>query len=108
MMRLLRVVGVIILAIVIVGVGLYLLRGVNAERKALEQVIQRQEAQLKEKEMKIQELEAQLQALQKEQVLKERRIAVLRKKREQIHTPQDMSELVDRLRKLGYQDVRVR
>jgi len=100
--RLLKVVGVIVLVGVIGGGFLYLMRGVNAEKKALEQVIRRQEEQLKEKEQRIQELESQLEVLRKEQVLRERKIVELKRKRQEIRPPQNEGELVDRLKKLGY------
>jgi peptidoglycan hydrolase CwlO-like protein len=101
--RWLRVVLVIVLVGIFVAGFLYFKRGLNAEKKALEQVIQRQEAQLKEKEMKIQELEAQLQELQKEQVLQERKIAELKKRRQEIKPPQTAGEVVKRFRELGYE-----
>jgi len=106
-MKWLKVVGVIVLVGAIGGGFLYLMRGVNAEKEALKQVIKRQEEQLKEKEQRIQELEGQLEALQKEQELKEKKIAGLKRKRQEIKPPQSEGELVDRLKKLGY-DVGVR
>jgi TolA-binding protein len=108
MMRWLKVVGVIVLVVIFMGSFLYFWRGVSAERKALEQVIQRQEEQLRERELRIQELERQLEVLRKEQVLRERRIAELRKKRQEIKPPQHEDEVVERFRKLGYEGVRVR
>lgn len=103
MMRWLKVLGVVILICVFVGTFLYFRRGINAEREALKQVIQKQEAQLKEKEMRIQELEVQLQELQKEQVLKERKIAELKRKRQEVKPPQTAGEIVKRFKELGYE-----
>jgi len=105
--RWLEVVLVVVLVGMFVGAFLYFKRGVNAERKALEQVIQRQEEQLRERELRIQELERQLEELRKEQVLRERRIVELRKRRQEIEPPRVGAELVERFRKLGY-EVRVR
>jgi len=99
----LKVLIVVILICVFIGAFLYFKRGMNAEKKALEQVIQRQEVQLKEKELRIQELEAQLQALQKEQVLRERKIVELKKKRQEIKPPRTAGELVKRFKELGYE-----
>jgi len=99
----LKVLLVVVLVGIFVAGFLYFKRGVNAEREALKQVIQRQEAQLKEKELRIQELEAQLQELQKEQVLRERKIVELKKKRQEIKPPQTAGELVKRFKELGYE-----
>ena len=104
----LRILIGLVLVVVIVGVFLYFGKEMNAERKALQQVIQRQEEQLKEKELRVQELERQLEVLRKGQVLRERRIVELRKKRQEVKPPQDEDELVERFRKLGYEGVRVR
>jgi cell division protein FtsB len=93
---------VILIGIFVVGF-LYFKRGINAEKKALEQVIQRQEARLKEKELRIQELEAQLQELQKEQVLREKKIAELKRKKQEIKPPQTAGEVVKRFKELGYE-----
>jgi septal ring factor EnvC (AmiA/AmiB activator) len=103
-----RVLVGVILVVVVVGAFLYYRKEMNAERKALEQVIQRQEEQLREKELRIQELERQLEVLRKEQVFRERRIVELRKKRQEIKPPVDGGEIVERFRKLGYEGVRVR
>jgi peptidoglycan hydrolase CwlO-like protein len=107
MMKWLKVASVVILVGVIVSGFLYFKRGVNAERKALEQVIKRQEGQLKEKDRKIEDLQAQLEALQKEQVLKERKVIELRKRRAEVKPPRSEGEVIERFRKLGY-EVRVR
>jgi cell division protein FtsB len=101
--RWLEVVLVVVLVGMFVGAFLYFKRGVDAERKALEQVIQKYEEQLKERELRIQELERQLEVLRKEQVLRERRIVELRKKRQEIEPPRAEAELVERFRKLGYE-----
>jgi uncharacterized membrane protein YciS (DUF1049 family) len=98
---------VLVLVGVIVGGFLYFKKEMNAERKALEQVIQRQEEQLREKELRIQELGRQLEVLRKEQVLRERRVIELRKRRGEVKPPQNEVELIERFRKLGY-EVRVR
>jgi len=108
MVKWLKVVGIVVLVVVILGGFLYFWRGVNAEREALKQVIKRQEEQLKERELRIQELEEQLRILQKEQVLREKRVAELKRKRQEVKAPQTADELVERLKKLGYEDVRVR
>jgi len=105
--RWLEVVLIVVLVSMFVGAFLYFKKGVNAERKALEQVIQKYEEQLREKELRIQELGRQLEVLRKEQVLRERRVVELRKKRQEIEPPRAEAELVERFRKLGY-EVRVR
>jgi FMN phosphatase YigB (HAD superfamily) len=104
----LKIIGVIVLVGVVGGGFLYLMRGVNAEREALRQVIKRQEEQLREKEQRIQELEDQLEVLRKEQVLREKRAAELKRKRQEVKPPQDTIEVVERLKKLGYEEVRVK
>ena len=104
----LKIIGVIVLVGVVGGGFLYLMRGVNAEREALRQVIKRQEEQLREKEQRIQELEDQLEVLRKEQVLREKRAAELKRKRQEVKPPQDTIEVVERFRKLGYEEVRVK
>jgi len=108
MVKWLKVVGIVVLVVVVMSGFLYFWRGVNAEREALKQVIKRQEEQLRERELRIQELEEQLKILQKEQVLREKRVAELKRKRQEVKSPQTTDELVGRLKKLGYEDVRVR
>jgi Tfp pilus assembly protein PilN len=108
MVKWLKVLGVVVLVVAILGSFLYFWRGVNAEREALKQVIKRQEEQLRERELRIQELEEQLKILQKEQVLREKRVVELKRKRQEVKMPQTADELVGRLKKLGYEDVRVR
>jgi hypothetical protein len=108
MVKWLKVVGVIVLVGVIMGSFLYFWRGVNAEKEALKQVIKRQEEQLRVRELRMQELERQLELLQKEQVLREKRVAELKKKRQEVKPPLTSDELVERLKKLGYEEVKVR
>jgi hypothetical protein len=108
MVKWLKVVGIGVLVVVIIGGLLYFWRGVNAEREALKQVIKRQEEQLRVRELRMQELERQLELLQKEQVLREKRVAELKRKRQEVKLPQTADELVERLRKLGYEEVKVR
>lgn len=107
-MKWLKIIGTVVLVGVVGGGFLYLWRGVNAEKEALKQVIKRQEEQLKENEQRIQELEGQLEVLRKEQVLKEKKIVELKRKRQEIKPPQNEGELIERFRKLGYEEVKVR
>jgi sensor c-di-GMP phosphodiesterase-like protein len=44
-----------------------------------------------------------LQALQREQILRERKIVELKKKRQEIKPPQTAGEIVKRFRELGYE-----
>lgn len=108
MVKWLKVLGAVILIGVIVSGFLYLWRGVNAEREALKQVIKRQEEQLKEKEKRVEEFERQLEVLRREQMLRERRVSELKRKRQEVKSPQTVNEVVERLKKLGYEEVRVR
>jgi len=75
------------------------------ENTILKQALQQQEQMIKQREEQIQRLQEQLNTLQKEQVLRERRIVILRKKREQIQKPQSTDELVKEFEKLGYDAV---
>jgi len=77
------------------------------ENAILKQALQQQEQMIKQKEEQIQRLQEQLKSLQKEQVLREKRIVILRKKREQIQKPQSTDELVKEFEKLGY-EVKIR
>ena len=74
----------------------------HKENTILKQAIQQQEQMIKQREEQIQRLREQLESLQKEQVLRERRIVVLKKKREQIQKPQSIDELVKEFKNLGY------
>jgi len=101
--RWLGVVLVVVLVGMLIGAFLYFKKEVNAEREALKHVIKRQEEQLKEKDRKIEELQGQLEVLQKEQVLRERKVIELKKRRAEVKPPQSEGELIERFRKLGYE-----
>jgi len=104
-MKWVKVAGVVVLVVVIVGCFLYFRKEVNTEKEALKQVIKRQEEQLKEKDRRVEELESQLEVLRREQVLKEKRIVELKKKREQIRKPETADEMVKAFKELGYKAV---
>ncbi len=104
-MKWLKIIGVVVLIMMIVGGFLYLKKEVNAEKEALKQVIKRQEEWVKEKDRRVQELESQLEVLRREQVLREKRIAELKKKRVQIRKPETVEEIVKELKELGYEVV---
>ena len=72
------------------------------ENTILKQALQQQEQMIKQKEEQIQRLQEQLESLQREQVLRERRIVVLKKKREQIQKPKSIDELIKEFKELGY------
>jgi len=99
------IITVIVVGALIVG-AMYFFRSINAEKEALRQVIQQQEQQLKEKEAQIQNLQQQFEELQKEAVLHEKKISVLREKRNAIKRPTGSSEVVKKFKNLGYSDVR--
>jgi ABC-type dipeptide/oligopeptide/nickel transport system permease component len=73
------------------------------ENVILKQALQQQEQMIKQKEEQIQRLQEQLGALQKEQVLRERKIIVLKKQKEQIQKPKTVEELVKEFKNLGYE-----
>jgi len=73
------------------------------ENTILKQALHQQQQMIKQREEQIQRLQEQLEALQKEQVLRERRIVILKNKREQIQKPQSTDELVKEFKALGYE-----
>lgn len=93
-------VGVLVVGVIAL---LYLGFSWRKENVVLKQAIKQMEMQLQEKERQVQELQDQIEELKKEQALRERRIAVLKQKREAVKPPKDVEEIVRRLRELGYE-----
>jgi len=79
----------------------------HKENTILKQALQQQEQMIKQKEEQIQQLQEQLDNLQKEQVLREKRITILKQKRGQIQKPKTADEVVRAFKELGY-DVSIR
>ena len=77
----------------------------HKENTILKQALQQQEQMIKQKEEQIQRLQEQLEALQKEQVLRERKIVVLKKQKEQIQKPKSVEEILKAFKELGYDTV---
>ena len=95
--------------IIFISLGLILVFGLiffiwnkHKENTILKQALQQQEQMIKQKEEQIQQLQEQLEALRKEQVLREKRLTVLRQKREQIQKPQTAEDLIKAFKELGY------
>jgi predicted nucleic acid-binding Zn-ribbon protein len=98
--------------VVLIFLGLILLSGLifliwhnHKENAILRQALQQQEQMIKQKEEQIQRLQEQLEALQKEQVLRERRIVILKKQKEQIQKPKSAEEVIRAFKELGYDAV---
>ena len=101
--RLFWVLVIVVLFSVIVGLFVHM----RKQETIFTQAIKQQEQMIKQREEQIQRLQEQLESLQKEQVLRERRIVILRKKREQIQKPKTADELIKEFEKLGY-EVKIR
>ena len=78
----------------------------HKENIILRQALQQQEQMIKQREEKIQQLQELLESLQKEQILRERKIVVLKKQRMQIKRPQTAEDIIKAFKELGY-DARV-
>jgi len=96
--------------IILVSFGLILIFGLvflfwynHKENAVLRRALQQQEQMIKQKDEQIQQLQERLEALQKEQILRERKIVVLRKQRMQIQKPRDIEEIVREFKSLGYE-----
>jgi len=87
--------------ILIFGLIFIIWRG-HRENTILKQALQQQKQMIKQKEEQIQQLQEQLESLQKEQVLREKRIVILKQKRGQIQKPRTIDELVKEFKDLGY------
>jgi predicted PurR-regulated permease PerM len=85
-------------------VGLFV--NVKRQNQVLNQAVKQYEEMVRQREAQIQQLQEQLEALQREQVIREKRIMILRKQKEQIQIPKSTEELIKIFKELGY-DARV-
>jgi len=97
--RLFWVLLVVILLIAVGGLVMHMKRQETIFRQAIKQ----QEQMIKQKEEQIQQLQEQLESLRKEQVLRERKVIVLKKQRMQIQKPRNVEEIVREFKDLGYE-----
>jgi hypothetical protein len=88
----------------IIGVIL-LIWSKHKENVILRQALQQQEQMIKQKEEQIQQLQEQLESLQKEQVLREKKIIILKQRKEQIQRPKTNEEVIKEFKELGYDAV---
>jgi predicted PurR-regulated permease PerM len=94
----------LILLVVGLLIGLVVLfASMKRQNQILNQAVKQYEEMIRQKETQIQRLQEQLEALQKEQVLRERKIIVLKKQKEQIQKPKTVEELVKEFKNLGYE-----
>jgi uncharacterized protein HemX len=92
----------IVVIIILLGVIVGLIMHTRGREAVFTQAIKQQEQIIKQKDEQIQQLQEQLDSLQKEQVLRERKISVLKKQRMQIQKPQTVNEVVKEFKNLGY------
>jgi cell division protein FtsL len=93
---------------VLLVVGLFIVVGIlivhmKRQETVFKQAIKQQEQMIKQKEEQIQQLQEQLESLRKEQVLRERKVMVLKKQRMQIQKPRNVEEIVREFKSLGYE-----
>jgi predicted nucleic acid-binding Zn-ribbon protein len=95
--------------IIFISLGLILIFGLiffiwnkHKENTILKRALQQQEQMIKQKEEQIQQLQDKLESLRKEQVLREKRIIILKQKREQIQKPGSAEEIIRAFKELGY------
>jgi predicted PurR-regulated permease PerM len=95
--------------ILLIFLGLILIFGLifivwhkHKDNIILKQAIQQQEQMIKQKDKQIQQLQTQLETLQKEQVIREKKIMMLKKQREQIQKPKTAEEIIKEFKELGY------
>ena len=87
----------------ILMIGLiFLIWSSHKENAILRRALKQQEQMIKQKEEQIQQLQIQLETLQKEQVIRERKIVMLKKQREQIQKPKSVEETIKEFKELGY------
>jgi predicted PurR-regulated permease PerM len=97
----------LILLVVGLLIGLVVLfASMKRQNQILNQAVKQYEEIIKQKETQIQQLQERLEALQKEQVLRERKITILKKQKEQIQKPKSTEDLIKAFKELGY-DARV-
>lgn len=101
-----KLVVMVIGAVIILSL-LWGIFSVRRENRVLRESVKQQERMIEEREKQVRELQDQLEELRKQQVLRERKIVVLRRQREEIKKPVGEEEIVERFRKLGY-EVKVR
>jgi TolA-binding protein len=79
---------------------------VKRQNQVLNQAVKQYEEMVRQREAQIQQLQEQLEALQREQVIREKKIMILKKQKEQIQIPKSTEELIKIFKELGY-DARV-
>jgi len=99
--RLFWILLVAILFVIVLGLIIHM----RKQETIFTQAIKQQEQMIRQKEEQIQQLQEQLESLQKEQVLREKRIVILKQKRGQIQKPKTADEVVKAFKELGYDAV---
>jgi len=95
-------IGLFFLGLILLFGLIFLVWRGHRENAILKQALQQQEQMIKQREKQIQQLQEQLESLQKEQVLREKRIVILKQKRGQIQKPKTADEVVKAFKELGY------
>jgi septal ring factor EnvC (AmiA/AmiB activator) len=93
----------VLLAVVLLIVVGVLVMHIKRQETVFRQAIKQQEQIIKQKDEQIQQLQEQLESLRKEQVLRERKVIVLKKQRMQIQKPRNVEEIVRKFKDLGYE-----
>jgi len=96
-------IGFFFLGLILIFSLIYFIWYGHKVNKILKQALQQQEQMIKQKEEQIQQLQEQLESLRKEQVLRERKVIVLKKQRMQIQKPRNVEEMVREFKDLGYE-----
>ena len=97
-----RLFWVLLVVILLIAVGALVMH-MKRQETIFRQAIKQQEQMIKQKEEQIQQLQEQLESLRKEQVLRERKVMVLKKQRMQIQKPRSVEEIVQEFKDLGYE-----
>jgi len=97
-----RLFWVLLVVVLLIAVGALVMH-MKRQETIFRQVIKQQEQMIKQKEEQIQQLQEQLESLRKEQVLRERKVIVLKKQRMQIQKPRNVEEMVREFKDLGYE-----
>ena len=97
-----RLFWVLLVVILLIAVGVLVMH-MKRQETIFRQAIKQQEQIIKQKEEQIQQLQEQLESLRKEQVLRERKVIVLKKQRMQIQKPRNVEEIVREFKDLGYE-----
>lgn len=100
--KILFYVVVVFLVLLLLALSFNLL-SLHKKNRVLEESVKQYQKIVEQKEQELAVLQSQIEALQKEQVLREKRLSSLKRQRKEIKPPTTDTELVQKFRELGYE-----